>query len=123
MAIYVSIPSLDEASREVASEQRVRVVINVQADVLDAEIAQRKANVWLLDHVGNLLSASTPELVIGERLMWRYDVILGIPNLEQPGSGAMYKVGQIMLDAETGEIKNASEVAQELQQSAEALGG
>ena len=122
MTAYVSIPFFGEASRSVAPEQRVKVVVNVNADVLDAEIARRKANVWLLDHVGNLLGASTPELVIGERLMWRYDVILGIPNLEQPGSGAMYKVGQIMLDAETGEIENASEVAQELQQNAAALG-
>ena len=122
MSTYVSIPLLDDASRSVSPEQRVKVVVNVNAEVLDAEIARRKANVWLLDHVGNLLGTSTPELVIGKRIMWRYDVILGIPNLAQPGSGAMYKVGQIMVDAETGEIENADEVARELQQNAAAIG-
>jgi hypothetical protein len=120
-APFVSIPTLDDPNRSVAPDQRVQIVINIRAEVLDAEVVRRKANVWLLDNVGNLLGASTPELVLGERLLWRYDVVLGIPNLDQPGSGALYKVGQILLDAESGEVENAAELIEELQANASAI--
>jgi phosphoglycerate dehydrogenase-like enzyme len=93
---------------------RMKVIVNIQAEVLDIDVAKHSANAWLLENVGNLLSATTSELVLGERLFWRFDVILGLPNLAQPGSGALYRIGQIVLDAVTGEIQNGSELAAEL---------
>ena len=93
---------------------RMKVVINIQAEVLDIDVAKHEANALLLENVGNLLSATTSELVLGERLCWRFDVILGLPNLAQPGSGAMYRIGQIVLDAETGEVQDGPDLAAEL---------
>jgi hypothetical protein len=94
---------------------RMQVVINIQTEVMDSEVARHIANAWLLEHVGNLLGTTTAELVLGERLFWRYDVMLGLPNPAQPGSGALYRIGQIVLDASSGEVQNADALAEELQ--------
>lgn len=120
-AIILPVPTQHHVSSADESDQRVQVVVHIQAEVLDSEVARRKANVWLLENVGNLLGATTPELILGERLFWRYDVILGLPNLAQPGSGALYWIGQILLDAVTGEIQNPDALAEELQMHAAAV--
>ena len=118
----IVIPVSSEQTKGVAaSDKRVQVMVNIQAEVLDAESARRKANVWLLDRVGNLLGATTPELVLGERLFWRYDLILGTPNLEQPGTGNLQRVGQILLDAVTGEVQNSDLLMETLQQYGAAI--
>jgi hypothetical protein len=92
----------------------MQVLVNIQAEVLDSEVARRKANVWLLENAGNLLGAEAPELILGDQLLWRYDVMLGTPSLEQPGIGDVHRVGQILLDAVTGDVQNAEALVEEL---------
>jgi hypothetical protein len=58
----------------------VQINVFVQAEVIAAEAAHRRANVWLLEHAGNLLRAESPELVLGEPLTWRVDVMLTSPR-------------------------------------------
>lgn len=116
MTAIVMPVSSEQARGIAASDKRMQVMVNIQAEVLDAESARRKANVWLLEHVGNLLGATTPELILGDRLFWRYDVILGIPNLEQPGTGNQQRIGQLLLDAVTGEVQNPDLLVETLQQ-------
>ena len=111
----IVIPLSHDARGKTTSSERIQIVVNIQVEVLDAELVRRKANVWLLENVGNLLGAENPELILGERLLWRYEVILGLPSLEQPGTGNLYRVGQIVLDAVTGEIQNSDGLAEELQ--------
>jgi hypothetical protein len=41
-------------------------------------------------------------------------VILDIPILQEPGSGDLYRIGQILLDAVTGEVVNSDTLAEEL---------
>lgn len=118
---FVAIPAVEKNSRKVTPDQQMEIIVNIKATVLDAEVVRRKANVWLLDHVGNIVGASKPELILGERLVWRYDVVLGVPNLAQPGSGALYKVGQMMLDAQTGDVLDAEGLVEELQANASAI--
>ena len=121
-AMVVAIPLSNDDNGSDSPNQHVKVAIHIEAEVLDAEVARHEANRWLLDNVGNLLSATMPELlVVDERLYWRFDVILGVPNLAQPGSGAMYKVGQISLDAASGAIENPDDLIQELQTSAASI--
>lgn len=121
-AMVVAIPLSNDNEGHDTHNQRVKVEIHIEAEVLDAEVARHAANEWLPDNVGNLLGATMPELlVVDERLFWRFDVILGVPNQAQPGSGAMYKVGQILLDATTGEIENPDDLIQELQTSASSI--
>jgi len=61
--------------------------------------ATQKVNRFLTMKVGNLLRAGTPELVVGSRLLWRVPIIYSIPS-----KGKLGKVGEISVDAETGEL-------------------
>ena len=78
---------------------RLQVSVHIQAEVLSAEAARREVNVWLLANIGNLLRAENPELVVGERLLWRIDIVLTSPKQEPVGV-----IGRIGLDAITGEV-------------------
>jgi hypothetical protein len=78
---------------------RMQVSVHVQTEVIAPEIARKHANVWLLDNVGNLLRAETPELILGEQLTWRMDVVLTSPSL-----GTVGRVGRLEVDAATGEV-------------------
>jgi len=120
-ATVVTIPIQEDPDRSIAADQRVQIIVHINAEIIDVEAARRRVNGWLLDNGGNLLGATKPELVLNEQLYWRFDVILGLPNMAQPGSGAMYRVGQIMLDAVTGKVEGADALAEELHNSVAAL--
>jgi hypothetical protein len=102
------------------STERMQVKVHIDTEVLDPEIARRRANVWLLETVGNLLGAETAELILDEPLRWRFDVILGLPDLDRPGTGDLFRVGMIEVNATTGEILDQEQLAQELHTSAAA---
>ena len=38
-----------------STEARMQVTVHIDTEVLNPEVARRKANVWLLETVGNLL--------------------------------------------------------------------
>jgi hypothetical protein len=102
---------------QVSTASRVQVSVHVQAEVMSPEAARRQANVWLLENVGNLLRAETPELVMGERLAWRMNVVL-----TSPVRGTLGRVGQLELDATTGEVVSAgAALIKELRANAQAL--
>lgn len=95
---------------------KMRVAVHIDAEVLDSEVARRKANVWLLTNAGNLLGAKNPELLLQDRLLWRMDVILSSPR-----RGYIGKVGQLCVDARTGEILSADNLIEEYYTNANAL--
>jgi hypothetical protein len=106
---------------KVSEKERLQVTVHVEADVLDPEVARRKANVWLLMNAGNLLGAVNPELVLGDPLLWRFDVRLTLPRLDRPGYGVVHRIGQIHLQAATGEVVAADTLVDELRAAADAL--
>jgi hypothetical protein len=79
--------------------QRLNLTVHISADVLTPEAARRRANGWLLDNVGNLLLAAEPELVVGDRIVWRAPVIL-----TSPSRGHIGTLGTLDLDAVSGEV-------------------
>lgn len=81
------------------AQRRLSVSVHVQTDVVAPEVARRRANVWLLENAGNLLRAESPELVIDEPLLWRFDVVL-----THPKTGTVGRMGRIEVDATTGGI-------------------
>lgn len=86
-------------TEETAVESRLSVNVHIEAEVLSAEKARRKANVWLLMNVGNLLGTENAELIYSDsQLLWRVDVIL-----TSPIRGKLGCVGQLWLDAISGE--------------------
>lgn len=98
------------------SASRLQVSVHLQAEIVAPEAARRRANVWLLEHVGNLLRAETPELILGERLIWRSDVVLTNPQV-----GVVGRIGRIELDAATGEVLDEDAAAADLIANAYAL--
>ncbi len=67
---------------------------------VSGEIARQKANRFLIMNLGDQLSAGNPELVVGDRLFWRLPV-----NLTLSQGGILGKVGDIQVDAQTGDVQ------------------
>lgn len=78
------------------SASRLQVGIHLQAEIVATEAARRRANAYLLEHVGNLLRAETTKLILGERLIWQSEVVLTNPTV-----GVVGPVSRIDLDAAT----------------------
>ncbi|MEX1021131.1 MAG: hypothetical protein WDZ49_15840 [Litorilinea sp.] len=70
---------------------------------IEKQAAHRKANGWLVDHVGNLVMAGDGALVqSGDRWVWRFHAYL--TSASQPPRGP---VGEVDVDATTGDVLNA----------------
>jgi hypothetical protein len=80
---------------------QVDVTVHFSAKLNVTQVAaRRKVNVFLLNEIGTGLGGDTPTLVINNnRLYWRVPVILALPT-----RGRLGQVGQIDVDAQTGEI-------------------
>lgn len=84
---------------------------------IDEKTARRKANGWLLDHVGNLVMAKDPRLYSdGKRTFWRVAAYVTHVNRQPFGP-----IGFVEIDSVTGEVFSSNEVAQELRLNGERL--
>lgn len=63
------------------------------------DTARRRANGYLGMHVGLLLGASEPQLIVGDKPFWKLLV-----NLHLPSIGCVGQVGTVKVDAITGEV-------------------
>ena len=95
---------------------RLKVSVHIQAEVLSAQVVRQQANVWLLENVGNLLRAASPELVLGDQLIWRIDVMLTSPT-----RGEIDRVGRLEIEATTGQVLANDTLIQEITTRAHAL--
>jgi hypothetical protein len=95
---------------------KMRIAVHIDTEVLHPEVARRKANVWLLMYVGNLLGAENPELTLKGQLWWRMDVVLTSPKRGHIGT-----VGKLYVDALSGEVEASETLSEELQNNADAL--
>lgn len=96
---------------------KLEVSIRVSADVnISAYAARQKANGFLLSHVGYMLHAGEPELVIGPRIVWRVPVILS-----QRSVGDVGLAGSIDVDVETGQINVRPAQIEEIQTRADEI--
>ncbi|MFN8488321.1 MAG: hypothetical protein U0350_12055 [Caldilineaceae bacterium] len=98
------------------SQPKFRIAVHIDTEVLDPEVARRKANVWLLLYAGHLLRADFPELILEKELMWRYAVVLTSPQ-----GGDVGRIGQIHVQATTGEVVVSESLSSELLANAKLL--
>ena len=85
--------------------ERGRVEINLSFEIkVTAEEAQRKVTRWLRDEVSMLIYGERPTLAMGSRPVWRVPVVIAFPSTGPAGN-----VGEIEVDAETGEMNNSLE--------------
>jgi hypothetical protein len=76
------------------------IVLHVNARIISAARARRKANGWLAMEAGDRLLAGEPELIIDEQLRWRVPV-----HWTSPTKGVLAeRVHDLMMDAVTGDI-------------------
>ena len=101
--------------------ERMQVAVHIQAEVLTADAARRHANVWLTMNAGHLLQVRNPELILADTLQWRLDVFLSLPQNDYPGKVAQRRIGQVYLDATTGEVAEPLALIEELTTNADAL--
>ena len=99
----------------------LQVSVHLQATVMAPEVARHKANVWLSMNAGHLLLAENPELILSERLEWRFDVVRSVPRRDKPGTVRRSALGRMLMDAMTGEIVDPESLIKELTTSADAL--
>lgn len=89
------------SSLPTTSQAAVKLQLDVTADLnITPFVAQQQVNQFLLERVGNYLSAGEPELVIDERLYWRVPVIYALPR-----RGKLGQVGTCIVDVQTGETQ------------------
>lgn len=97
----------------------VTVDINIRVSgriAVGSLAARQKVNRFVVSQIGNLLCAGEPELVIAQRFHWRVPVLLTMP-----GKGELGQVGEINVDAQTGEIDAHELIIARIQRDARSL--
>lgn len=81
-------------------QAEVKIELSITATInITAFTAQRKVSKLLLEQVGNLLYGEKPNLVAGQKLLWRVPIWLGLPTV-----GPVGQISTLDVDAQTGEI-------------------
>ena len=86
---------------------------------LDEQTARRKANTWLAEHVGNVVGTAKQGVLLqtGNRAIWRFEAfVTGVTYITPLGP-----LGQVDIDANTGQVLNSQPLAQELIKRAKEL--
>jgi hypothetical protein len=95
----------------------VDIHIHVTAPVnITPYVARQNVNVFVIMKISSQLCAEAPDLVGGERLCWSVPVMLGFPD-----RGIIGKVGEILVDASTGELLIDKEKIQRISDEADRL--
>lgn len=83
---------------------------------ISAEEARRKVARWLRMEVSHMLGADMPTLVVGQRTVWRVPT-----HFSAPCAGIVGAVGEVEVDALTGEICERATCQAQIEQRADAL--
>jgi len=91
-----------KASRVPKSKQKVTFEVKIKGELnITAFVARQRVNRYLLMHVGNLLHAGEPDLLVSEGLaQWEVPIIYSLPD-----RGNLGTVGHFLVDAQNGDIK------------------
>jgi hypothetical protein len=93
----------------------IRIEVTAQANVT-AFSARQKVNQYVKSEVSNQLRAESPDLSVGECLRWSVPVVL-----TSPARGVVGRVGEILVDATTGELIVDKDIQQGLADNAKRL--
>jgi len=87
------------------------VIVHVNARVVSAVRVRRKVNGWLAMEAGDRLLAGEPELMLGERLIWRVPI-----RWTSPTQGVLSRMElAILIDATSGDFVLGSPTSQEIE--------
>ena len=92
-----------------------KIEITAQVNIT-AFVAQQKVTQFVISEISNQLCGDTPDLNVGERLCWSVPVIL-----TSPAKGTIGRVGEILVDADTGELLADTNTVERIDANAEWL--
>jgi hypothetical protein len=93
----------------------IRIEMTAQANIT-AFVARQQVTRFVVTRISTQLRGEAPDLHVGERLCWSVPVVL-----TSPARGVLGKVGEILVDATTGEVLAAAETVQRITEDAERL--
>jgi hypothetical protein len=93
----------------------VRIEITAQANITPF-VARQKVTQLVVTEISSQLRGDTPDLNVGDRLCWSVPVVL-----TSPARGTVGRVGEIRVDAETGEVLADAEDLRRIADHAERL--
>jgi len=76
----------------------IKIKMTAHANIT-AFVARQKVTQFVISEISNQLCGDTPDLNVGERLCWSVPVVL-----TSPVKGIIGRVGEIPVDANTGEV-------------------
>jgi len=97
------------------ADVEVNIEIHTRLNI-SAYVAKQKANVCLALHCGQNFSVDEPILQVGQRIFWLVPVWLSTLQ-----GGRQSKIGELAVDAQTGEVVEAGERCRVLKQIANAF--
>jgi hypothetical protein len=93
----------------------IRIEMTAQANIT-AFVARQKVTQFVVTQISSQLRGEVPDLHVSERLCWSVPVAL-----TSPARGVLGRVGEILVDATTGEALADTEVVQRITEDAERL--
>src|SRR5689334_10526945 len=95
----------------------VAIHIDVTAPVnISPFVARQKVTQFVTQEISSQLRGDPPDLNVGERLCWSVPVVL-----TSPARGPVGRVGEILVDAATGELLADADTVQRIAEYAERL--
>jgi hypothetical protein len=95
----------------------VDIHVHVSAPVnITPFVARQKVTGFVILEVSTCTCGAEPELVVGDRLCWSVPVVL-----TSPSRGVVGKVGEILVDATTGELLVDKDTVQRMRDDADRL--
>jgi hypothetical protein len=107
---------MDTPPAPAQAEVRYRMEVSFRFNVTPY-IARQNANIYLLNRVGNMLSAGEPVLLLGEHPYWKVPVLCSFPEFSR-----REKIGELAVDVNSGAIlleNSHSSSPQEIERHAE----
>jgi hypothetical protein len=107
--------TLESARFPESAEVRLHLDVSARLNVTDT-VARRRVTAFVIQKVGNLLGTDRPYLAVNDRWYWVVPVVLTFPEV-----GPVGRVGEVRVDAQTGEILADQNDVDNLQRNALAL--
>ncbi len=93
----------------------IRIELTAQANITPY-VARQKVTGFVILEISDRMRGDQPELVVGDRLCWSVPVVLTSPT-----RGVVGKVGEILVDATTGELLVEKDTVQRMSDDADRL--
>jgi hypothetical protein len=93
----------------------IRIELTAQANITPFVARQRVTGFVILE-ISDRMRGDQPELIVGDRLCWSVPVVLTSPT-----RGVVGKVGEIRVDATTGELLVDQDTVQRMRDDADRL--